>query len=302
MVSGQFPSPLRAGDRVAIVAPSSPFPRAPMLAGLAWLAQRYELVMHPGLFERTGFLAGDDERRADEMARAMRDESVRAIVAARGGYGATRIVSRLPWDEFARSPKWLVGFSDVTALHAYASSAGVASIHAPNATGLGASNNVYIARNRAAFLAAIERPRDARAFDGLVPITPGDASGVLFGGNLALLCALAAADALAVPDGAIVMIEDVTERPYRVDRMLTALLEGDHFARASAIVFGELEQCDAGADGVAVEEVLAERTRALGIPVYRGAPFGHGARNEAFIVGARATLQRDSLVFAAETL
>src|SRR5206468_3920148 len=94
----RLPEALRAGDRVAIVAPSSPFPRAQMLGGLAWLAQRYRISMHADAFSRTGYLAGDDERRARELARAMRDPEARAIFVARGGYGATRIVSRLPWD------------------------------------------------------------------------------------------------------------------------------------------------------------------------------------------------------------
>ncbi len=295
----RVPPPLSPGDRVAIVAPSSPFPRAPMLAGLAWLAQRYELVVHDGVFAREGFLAGDDDRRAAEMSAALRDARVRAIVAARGGYGATRIASRLPWDDFQRSPKWIVGFSDATALHAYASLAGVASLHAPNATGLGASDNAHLAQNRGAFLAALERPHDARAYGDLHAITKGDAHGSLFGGNLALLAALAAQNALVVPDGAIVLIEDVTERPYRVDRMLTSLLEGDYFANASAIVFGEFEQCLPGPDGVTVDDVLVERTHRLEIPVYRGAPFGHGARNEAFILGANARLENATLTWSA---
>jgi len=294
-----IPEPLRAGDRVAIVAPSSPFPRAALLAGLAWLAQRYALVVREDLFSRDGYLAGDDERRAEETARAMRDPSVRAIFVARGGYGATRVVSRLPWDEFARAPKWVVGFSDTTALHAFASAAGVASLHAPNVTGLGASSNARLAQNRGALLASLERPCDARSYGDLRVISKGDARGPLFGGNLALLHALAAANALDVPDGAIVMLEDVTERPYRVDRMLTSLLEGDHFARASAIVFGDFAECAPGPDGVTVERVIEERTARLGIPVYRGAPFGHGARNEAFTMGATATLARGVLSWSA---
>lgn len=291
----RVPKALAAGDRVAVVAPSSPFPRTAMLAGLAWLAQRYTLVIDRGIFLRKGFLAGDDDRRADELTRAMSSDDVRAVFVARGGYGATRIASRLPWEDFARSPKWLVGFSDATALHAYASAAGVASIHAPNVTGLGASGNVHLARNRGALLAALERPRDARTFSDLHAITKGDARGALFGGNLALLAALAASNALVVPDGAIVLVEDVTERPYRVDRMLTSLLEGDHFARASAIVFGAFDQCEPGPDGVSVDDVIAERTSRLGIPVYRGAPFGHGAHNEAFTLGADAHIENGTL-------
>ncbi len=154
---------------------------------------------------------------------------------------------------------------------------------------------MYLARNRGAFLAALERPSAERAWSDLDVIVPGEARGALFGGNLALLCALAASNELAIPDGAIVMIEDVTERPYRIDRMLTSLLEGEHFAHASAIVFGEFAQCDAGPDGVTALDVCIERTRALGIPVLARAPFGHGERNEAFIVGAEARIEGATL-------
>ena len=113
---------------------------------------------------------------------------------------------------------------------------------------------------------------------------------------------MAAANALVVPEGAIVLLEDVTERPYRVDRMLTSLLEGGHLSRASAIVFGDFSQCDPGPEGVTIDDVLAERARMLRIPVYSGAPFGHGDRNEAFTLGAPATLQAGVLRWSAPTM
>jgi muramoyltetrapeptide carboxypeptidase len=117
-------------------------------------------------------------------------------------------------------------------------------------------------------------------------VRAGEASGPLVGGNLALLHAIAAAGLLVVPDGAVVALEDVTEAPYRVDRMLTSLLLSGHFARASAIVFGDFHKCTPLADGRTVEDVIEERTRSLGVPVLAGAPFGHGAVNEAFVLGA----------------
>jgi muramoyltetrapeptide carboxypeptidase len=286
--------PLRAGDRVAVVAPSSPFPRAPTLGGLAWLAQRYRVSFRADAFSRTGYLAGDDDRRAGELARAMLDPDARAIFVARGGYGATRIVARLPWDEFAKSPKWIVGFSDVTALHCAASARGVACLHACNVGGFGAQFPGVVA-SRASMLASLERPSAPHAWEGLRAVRAGDARGVLFGGNLALLCAMAAANALVVPDGAIVLVEDVTERPYRVDRMLTSLLSGGHLARASAIVFGDFSQCDPGPDGVTIDDVIADVARSVAIPVYANAPFGHGDRNEAFTIGAPAELRGGAL-------
>jgi muramoyltetrapeptide carboxypeptidase len=289
----RVPEALRAGDRVAVVAPSSPFPWAQTLGGLAWLAQRYRVSMDAGAFSKTGYLAGDDERRARELSRAMLDPEVRAIFAARGGYGATRIVSRLPWDDFAKTPKWIVGFSDVTALHCAAIARGVACLHACNVGGFGARFPGVVAA-RASLMASIERPGASHAW-GLRAIRPGDARGVLFGGNVALLCAMAAANALVVPEGAIVLLEDVTEKPYRVDRMLTSLLEGGHLSRASAIVFGDFSQCDPGADGVTIDDVLASFARPLSIPVYAHAPFGHGDRNAAFTIGASAMIESDVL-------
>jgi muramoyltetrapeptide carboxypeptidase len=282
-----FPPEVRAGDSIAVVAPSSPFAREEFWRGLAWLRDRYRIVASSGVLARSAYLAGDDQRRARELAAAMTNPEVRAIVVARGGYGATRIVAELPWDAFAASPKWIVGFSDVTALHLEACARGVASVHSPHVTGLGRDATPWM---RACFLASIERPRATRIWDALKVVRGGEARGPIVGGNLALVEAMASARRLAIPDGAIVVLEDVTERPYRIDRMLTSLRLGGHFSRASALVFGEFAECDPGADGRTVAEVIEERTRDLGVPVVTGAPFGHGARNDAFVLGADAAL------------
>jgi muramoyltetrapeptide carboxypeptidase len=109
---------------------------------------------------------------------------------------------------------------------------------------------------------------------------------------------MAAAGRLAVPAGAILALEDVTEAPYRVDRMLTTLRLGGHLDRVSAIVFGGFERCVPGPDGRRIDEVLEERTRSLGVPVLGGAPFGHGERNEAFVVGTPAVVRADELHLA----
>jgi muramoyltetrapeptide carboxypeptidase len=107
---------------------------------------------------------------------------------------------------------------------------------------------------------------------------------------------MAAAGRWRPPEGAILVLEDVTERPYRLDRMLTSLRLGGHFARVAGVVLGEFIQCEPGPDGVVAAEVLAERTRDLGVPVVAGAPFGHGARNDAFTLGARARIDGASVV------
>lgn len=281
-----MPPRIRAGALVAVVAPASPFDRQELFRGLSWLRTRYRLRISPGIFQRTGYLAGDDARRAAELSEAMIDPSVDAIVCARGGYGAMRILDALPWDSFVERPKWIAGFSDVTALHVEANARGVASVHGPNVTGLG---RTITPAERASFIESLEsdRPREWR---GLVPVRGGAARGPIAGGNLALVAAMAAGNRLSIPEGAIVLLEDVTERPYRIDRMLTSLLLGGHLARAGAIVFGGFTQCDPGPDGVTVEQVLRDRTASLGIPVVLGAPFGHGAPNHSFVLGAQGAL------------
>jgi muramoyltetrapeptide carboxypeptidase len=281
-----LPPLLSPGDRIAVVAPSSPVPRLELWRGLAWLGQRYRLCMRTRVLSAKGYLAGDDEARADDLARWMRDPAIKAIVVARGGYGLTRILDRLPWDDLVRAPKWITGFSDVTALHAKLASLGVASVHAPNVTGLGRAHPL----DRLRFLQAMEHGRTDLGWK-LDPLRRGSAEGPLAGGNLALLAAMAATGMVVVPPGSIVVLEDVTERPYRIDRMLTSLLS--QLARASAIVLGDFTQCDPGPDGVTAMDVLRELAARLPIPIAMGAPVGHGERNEAFVLGARAHLRDD---------
>ena len=291
----RFPEPLAPGDRVVVVAPSSPFDPADLERGIAWLRERYEVVVDDGILARAGYLAGDDARRGAELAQAMRDTRARAIVAARGGYGAMRILEGLPWEAWAQRPSWLVGFSDITALHLVANRRGIATVHGPHVTGLGRGEHPAV---RETWLSVLEGPRAARAWEGLTVVHAGPAAqGPIVGGNLALVDAMAAAGHDAVPAGAVLALEDVTERPYRIDRMLTSLRLSGALSRASAIVFGDFDKCDPGPDGVRLEQVLAERTAGLGVPVVAGAPFGHAARNLAFVLGARVTVDGDAVRF-----
>ncbi|CAN5923485.1 LD-carboxypeptidase [soil metagenome] len=290
------PAPLRPGSLVAVVAPASPFDREELFRGLAWLRTRYRLRLSSRILARSGYLAGGAAHRAAELSRAMVDPEVEAVFCARGGYGAMRLLDALPWDAFAARPRWISGFSDITALHLEATRRGVCSLHAMNVTGLG---RAISASERGSLIDALEG-RAAAPWEGLEVLHAGAAArGPVVGGNLALVVAMAAAGRFVVPEGAIVVLEDVTERPYRIDRMLTSLRLGRHFARASAIVLGGFTQCEAGPDGVTAEEILRERTAGLGIAVASGAPFGHGAPNRAFVLGGAASLDGTTLRFAA---
>ena len=282
-----FPPSLRPGDTIAVVAPSSPFEHVLGWVGLGWLAQRYRVRFTRGLFARDGYLAGADARRSAELVAALADPDVRAILAARGGYGASRFVHALDWSALAARPRWIIGFSDVTALHVEAARVGVASIHGPHLTALGRGD----ARARDAFVRLVEAPRSPAAYRGLTVLREGAAAGPLHGGNLSMLHACAAAGRLDLPRGCVLLLEDVTERPYRIDRMLATLAVGGHLARAAAVVLGDFTLCDPGPDRATLEQVFAAHLATLGVPVVRGVPIGHALRNDPVVLGGPARVE-----------
>jgi muramoyltetrapeptide carboxypeptidase len=255
-----------------------------VLRGIGWLGQRYRVSFDRGLFSRTGFLAGDDGRRLGELTRALVDPTVDAIVTARGGHGLLRIIAEVPWNRYAEHPKWLVGFSDPTAIHAEIWRVGGVSLHAANVAGLGRAD----AEARHAWVRALEHPDEPKVLQGK-PWISGSVVGPLVGGNLTVLTMLAAAGRLHLPEGCILALEDVTESSYRIDRMLSALLVGGYFERVAGVALGEFTDCSAGVFRVTVEQVLEER---LGTtrPLVRDLPFGHGRRNLPLTFGRVAKL------------
>ena len=291
-MSFTLPEPAMRGDEIAVVAPATGIDRRRFEPGLAWLRERYDVRMLPSIFEEYGYLAGNDERRRDEFALAMLDPDVKAIFAARAGYGSMRIVDQLPWDEFAESPKWIVGFSDITVLHAETTARRIASIHGPVVTTLPSMSESA----RSDFQSLLEGSGKRVWFPRLQVLSPGSAEGVLVGGNLSLLVVTAAAGHLELPEGCILALEDTTEHPYRIDRMLTALRLGGHLDRAAGFVLGDWINCQPDGDGVTVMEALENCLGDLNVPVYAGATFGHGNINTPFVLGADVTLADGQLV------
>jgi muramoyltetrapeptide carboxypeptidase len=240
----------------------------------------------PGLFARNGFLAGTDTRRLSELNLALRDPDARAILATRGGYGLTRIAHAADVAALCEHPKWLVGFSDITALHVETARLGVGSLHAANVAGLGRGD----ATGRAEFVAALESPGVPRRFTGLRCLRSGKTTGPIFGGNLAVLFGCAAAGRLVIRPGSILLIEDVGEAPYRVDRMLSALMASGALDEVAGVIAGAFIDAPPGKYGVSVDEVLHERLCALGVPVVAGFPVGHGRHNVPVHLGLPAEI------------
>lgn len=272
-----------------VVAPSGPVPHLELEAGLAVLAARYDVVRSPGLGDRTGFLAGSDESRLHHLNSAFDDPTIRAVVAARGGYGLTRLLPFISPERLRGAARPIVAFSDGTALLAAAARAGVVSIHGPVVTQLGRLGEA----DRGALFRLLEDPTPGVLLDGLEALMPGRVTGRLIGGNLEVFSRLLGTPHLPDLSGAVLLIEDVGERPYRIDRLLTHLDLAGVFGAVAGVVVGDFSAClePGGAPEVpTAAEVIEERLGRLAVPVALGAPVGHGARNVALPHGALVEL------------
>lgn len=277
------------GSKLAIVAPSGPFDRDRFQAGLEILQERYELCFREDLFEREGYFAGSDERRLDELRQAIEDPSIEAILCARGGYGATRLLPGLSPEEVATANKLLVGFSDITALHALWARAGVRSIHGPMVASLAQAGDEVIE----AWFQALEGRLGEKSLT-LDCLVSGNGEGRLLGGNLAVLASLVGTPYAPSLDGCILFLEDVGERPYRVDRVLTSLDQAGCLSRCAGFVIGAFTGGAPGSDGVSTETVIGQRLAPLGLPVVTGFPAGHIDANWPLSLGARARIEGES--------
>lgn len=283
------PRPLKPKDSVAIVAPSGVVPRDAFEKGLSLLAQRYTPVFTERIFAAHRYLAGDDEARLQELQAAIDDESIAAIWAARGGYGSMRLLSRLRWSK----PKWLVGFSDITALHVSLQKLGWSSVHGPVVTQLGRQPASVMEH-----LASLLEGQLAPALKGNRAITAGVAEGRLLGGNLSVLTSLVGTPWMPDFRGAIVLLEDVGERPYRIDRMLTHLSLAGVFEGIAGLALGEWTDCEEKGAAYSSTDVLAEWAARFQVPCVGGFPIGHGAVNEPVVLGARVRLDANAKTLA----
>lgn len=280
-----LPPALVPGDRVQVIAPSGPFDADLLRRGLEHLSD-YQITGVDSLGANPkGFFAAKDEDRLQQLQLALDCPDTKAIWMARGGYGLARLLPRVSLDQFQRFPKWFVGFSDATALHHLLQRRNFASLHAPNGTTL----HRLAAGDKELFLRALTGEH-RQLHQALRTIQGGTAEGRIYGGNLTVLFAEAAAGRLLLPEGTLLFLEDVTETSYRIDRMLNALISGGHLSGVSGILLGEFTDCSEGKFGVPAAEVLEENLRPLGIPLLADFPAGHGAKNCPVPLGATARL------------
>ena len=286
----QPPAALRPQDRVAVIAPASAFERGPFDAGLALLDARYRTEYRNGLFERRRYLAGSDDRRLAELHAALTDPGIRAVFCARGGYGATRLLRQLAASAPAGAPKPLIGFSDITALHLWLQAYGRISIHGPVLTQLPRLSAATCTR----LFDLLESVRPAPPLAGTATYVGGVAEGPLLGGNLSVFTRLLGTPYLPALDGAILLLEDQGERPYRLDRMWTHLQLAGVFERVRGIALGSFTACEEQGADYTSDEVLRELAASTGLPCAAGLPIGHGDVNEPVPLGVRVRLDADA--------
>ncbi len=279
-MSRRLPAALRPGDRIAVVSPASALAREEFDAGVAELRRLgFDPVYDETVFAReAGYLAGTPELRAGALLRFWRDPGVRALIATRGGYGSVHLLPLLDRQAMQATPKLFIGYSDNTSLLSWLTGhCGITALHGPmlerrlsrGADGYDESSFMALAQGGAGL---------ALVPDGLLVMQPGEAAGPLHGGTLTQLAAsLGTPYAFNPPRRSILFIEDVNERPYRIDRMLTQLRLGGVLEHASALVFGEMRACDEPDGRVTARDVIYRMTRGFNGPVVYGFPSGHTA-------------------------
>jgi len=283
--------PLRLvpGDTIGIVAPASPFSQARFNKGVAVLeSMGFRVSFDDDIFIEQGYLAGTDAQRADFINRLFADQEIKAIVCARGGFGAMRVLALLDYEVIKKHPKIFVGYSDISALLSVLDTrCGLVTFHGPMVTTLADAGQ----ETKEALLTALasDVKLELAPANGRV-IKPGRASGPIAGGNLTTLCHLVGTPFAPSYNGKIVFFEDKGEAAYRIDRMLSQMKLAGCFEGLAGLVLGSFEDCGEFDE---ICRIFAEMFKDAGIPILSGFDIGHGKTNITIPLGIEATLDAD---------
>lgn len=304
-----LPKALNKGDTVGLIASSAAVADLEDLVIAKEVLQAMGFKVKSGRFynERRGHLAGRDEDRAADLNAMFADSEVKAIICARGGSGAARILPLLDYAMIRRNPKPLLGYSDITALHnALLAKAGLVSFHGPN--GIGSWNAFNVDQFERVFfqreLLTYQNEQDPKGElvvreNRTRVITSGKAQGQLIGGNLTVLTALAGTPYLPDFQDKILFLEDIEEQPYRIDRMMSTLQLMGALDKIKGFIFGDCNRCSPGNGwgSLTLDEIFADFIKPLGIPAYRGAMIGHIPKQFIVPVGAKVEMDADNGTF-----
>jgi muramoyltetrapeptide carboxypeptidase len=285
------PPRLKPGDTIGIVAPAGPFDPEKFMIGKSVLeSMGFQTFFDDGIFQKHGFLAGTDIQRADQVNRLFADPTVQAIVCARGGYGSMRILSLLDFETIQTHPKIFLGFSDISALLSVLyDRCSLVTFHGPVVTTLAKASEKTIMAMKTV-LTSDAPPLELTPGNGKV-IKPGVCSGAVIGGNLTTLCHLVGTSFVPNFKGKILLIEDVGEMPYRIDRMLTQMKLAGCFNEIAGLILGGFKECGYLDE---VLEIFSNIFEDADIPILTGFEVGHGEHNLTIPMGLGATLDTKS--------
>lgn len=282
---------LSKGDRVAVVSPSGVVdPLAVKSAVKVIESWGLQVTVGESCLAVDGPFAGTDAQRITDLQQALDDDSVKAVLCSRGGYGMSRIIDRIDFSAFVASPKWIVGYSDITVLNMWVGTLfGVATIHGEML--LNYNNRNKTGRTITTVRDLLFGEQAAYSWDG-VAVHGRTATGILTGGNLAMLYSLAGTIAMPETDGKILFIEDIGEYYYAVDRILQSLRLGGMLSNLAALLVGDFSdmQDQRIPFGKSIEEIVTDVAGGFGYPIYFGFPSGHSDDNPALYLGREAVI------------
>lgn len=287
------PATLQPGDVVAVVAPAAAVDPTALSSGVRALERLgYHVRVGEAVQQRNGYLAGNDAARARDLIAAFVDPQVNAIIAARGGYGAGRLLPLLDLDVVRQHPKIFIGHSDLTFLLShFVQRAELVTFHGPMVCGLVAETD-----GAQQFVALLSGDRSMWKMSARDIIQPGTAEGILTGGCLSVVTAMLGTPYEVETAGRLLFLEDVNEKPYRIDRMLTHLRQAGKLDDVAGVIFGEMPGCAADPrETVTVRDVIAQAFAEAPYPVVLGLPTGHGDGGMTLPLGVRGRLAGERL-------
>lgn len=287
----KIPDFLKKGDKVAIVCPASYIKGDIELAVKVLTDWGLEVLVGQTVSSQFHQFAGTDELRTQDLQAALDNPAVKAIFAARGGYGTVRIIDQLDFREFKKAPKWLIGFSDITVLHSHIhNKLGIATIHGQMPKSFeDSSKEALESLKKALFGKSMDYSYQQQSF----PNRSGKGTGELIGGNLAILQSILSSDSDGKFDGKILFIEDVGECHYNIDRMLWTLKRAHKFQKLQGLIVGgftSLSDSDP-AFGQRFEEIIMDKVKDYNYPVAFDYPAGHIDNNHSLILGKRIQME-----------
>jgi muramoyltetrapeptide carboxypeptidase len=284
------PPGLSPGDTIGVISPAGPVDESDLQPGIALLeSSGFRVRLAPHVYEKRGYLAGEDEARLSDLHDMFRDKDIKAVFCTRGGYGCMRLLDDIDYELIKENPKIFVGYSDITALlMAIRKKTGLITFHGPMVRGLATKNQ----SNWESLLQTISSSQPLKlSFQEGTTLVAGTAKGKLIGGNLSMICHLVGTPYLPSLDGCILFVEERGEALYRLDRMLTHLRLSGQLTGLSGFIAGVFEECS---DMSAIEDLLADILSGLNVPLATGLPVGHGLKNMTVPIGLPAILNTDS--------